>query len=393
MAGVTLIPEGPLVYLRCLCRESTLRSGRVSRHTSVMRWCSLFAVAILFGFVRVLNAQEAAPDAGLTTLHVYMDLVQVPVLVLSSSLEPMKPVDTSRFSVSLDAGPQFKPKHSRQQGEDAISLGILMDLRGPEDVLMPRMAEFVAGLAPRSLHATDRVSVFAMNCNLTRTLRYVTPGANLLQSGIDRALESWTLHRGDKPKDKPPCAKPSKLWDAMARVLADIGQQPGRRVLLVVTDGVDGGSTMAWDQVRTFAQASGVTIFGLSVAQTRMAEYARRATHPVVLADHPDDYFFNKVCQLSGGIEMKIDPDYLQPQLARFIQMLRERYILEFLRPRNATAGRHEILVRIANSDALILPAAVTVPLESAEKMAAPDTIPHDELAAPAMGRGKVPKF
>jgi hypothetical protein len=48
------------------------------------------------------TAEEALP----TTLHVYANLVRIPVLVLSSSRTAMK-ADESKFQVSLDSGPGF----------------------------------------------------------------------------------------------------------------------------------------------------------------------------------------------------------------------------------------------------------------------------------------------
>jgi len=99
------------------------------------------------------TAPDAVPEPlpPITTLHVYMDLIQVPVLVLDFNLQPLKPIDPSRFLVSLDAGPQFRPKHVRQEGDDPITLGILLD-PSSEAELMPRVAAAIAGLAPGSLH-------------------------------------------------------------------------------------------------------------------------------------------------------------------------------------------------------------------------------------------------
>ena len=96
----------------------------------------------------VLGAQDRAsaglPDdkQGVRTLHVYENLLQVPVLVLRPDRDHIpKPIDADRFSVSLDAGPWFPATHVRREGDDPISLSILLDVTGDGGLLMPKRSE------------------------------------------------------------------------------------------------------------------------------------------------------------------------------------------------------------------------------------------------------------
>jgi hypothetical protein len=53
------------------------------------------------------------------------------------------PVVEKRFAVSVDSGPWFPVTHARQEGNDPISLSILLDTSAKE--LMPKMVESVGG--------------------------------------------------------------------------------------------------------------------------------------------------------------------------------------------------------------------------------------------------------
>src|ERR1700759_5347027 len=81
-------------------------------------------------------------------------------------------------------------------------------------------------------------------------------------------------------------------------------------------------------------------------------------------------------CELSGGIVMRIgDLTAVSKSLERFVTMLRERYIVEFPRPANSTAGEHGMEVKIDKDIYKIRPSGVSVPLPDPAWMADPTTI------------------
>ena len=87
------------------------------------------------------------------TLHVYTNLIQIPTLVLSPDLGPVKGrIEENKFSVSVDSGPWFRATHVRREGDDPISLAILMDMRYGEGDFIPKLRDAIVGLAPSDLH-------------------------------------------------------------------------------------------------------------------------------------------------------------------------------------------------------------------------------------------------
>lgn len=349
-------------------------------HSRGALWSLPLLTAIaLFASTARAQQEEPKPQGPLTTLHVYMDLIQVPVLVLDPWLGPMKPVDPSHFLVSLDSGPTFHPKHVRPQGEDSITLGVLLDTSGDAAYLMREMDTALASLAPDWLHEKDHVTVLSLECGVVRRLPEVPANPVQIKLAVDHALDPW------RARNKAACPKGRSLWDAMAHGVQALGSLPGRRVLLVVTDGVDRGSSTRWNDLREFAQDRGVAVFGM-VPGPGGPGTAFHSVYPTLISLGPEDPF-DGICQLSGGLRMRVDHEMRHP-LQRFVTMLRERYIVEFARARNETPGRHSIDVTLANKLAYVRPAGVSVFEGSGRDDA--NTIPRDTTGAPEMGKRRV---
>src|SRR3984885_10313404 len=233
-----------------------------------------------------------AQDGATTTLHVYTNTIKIPVLVLGAGREPIAPIASGRFKVSLDDGPKFPATHVRLEGDDPISLAILLDVSRKETDLMPKIDEAIASLAPLSLTSRDHVSIYALECKLIRSLDDVPAEQGRLKSGVDAVLQSWT-NRG-RNKQGGGCQRPVRLWDALAFLAHALDSLPGRRVILAVTDGNDKGSKYSWNEVRAYAQAMGVAVFGL--------RYVPEEPGRLHFLNIGGEDAFNSLCELSGGM-------------------------------------------------------------------------------------------
>jgi hypothetical protein len=338
--------------------------------------CALSFFPVWVGWA--IRAQEVPvpKDGTAPTLHVYTNLLQVPTLVLTMNQDLIhKPIAESRFSVSIDSGRWFRATHVRREGDDPISLSILMDMSGETTTLLPKIGDAIANLAPLSLYAKDRVSVYALGCSLVRSLDDTPP---VLKSSITEVLERSMLHSNQPKKN---CELKGHLWDGLAQVAVALSDLPGRRVILVITDGLDMGSKRSWDELREYAKVKGITIFALKFA---------RGGYPTTggaFLEKP----LRSVCELSGGIVMRMSkPAALSKSLERFVTMLRERYIVEFPRPANATAGQHGLEVKIDKGVYIIIrPSGVSAALPDPALMADPSTIQAGPSLAPEQGTRK----
>jgi hypothetical protein len=343
----------------------------------------LFGVGLVAGWGGAALAQDVGTqeDEPIHTLHVYTNLMQIPTLVLGPNRERLdKPIAESRFSVSIDSGPWFRATHVRREGDDPISLSILLDVRGDSSELMPRIADAISGLAPLSLQARDRVSIYVLDCSFSQTLEDAPAGQDDLKRAVDSALQMWSYRR--QKKHESDCKPSSRLWDALTSIILDpVYHLPGRRVVLALTDGSDKGSTSTWNYVRVLAQSAGVAIFGVvDVPPHLTGSWERSREDP-----------FNSVCQLSGGTIFMTNEADLAETLKRFTQTVRERYIVEFPRPLNSTPGEHGLHVKIEKSkDDFIRSAGISVPMPDPAVLADPTTVPSDPTLTPELGTRKV---
>jgi hypothetical protein len=243
---------------------------------------------------------------------------------------------------------------------------------------MRKIDDAIAGLAPVSLHTKDHVSLYALNCHLSVSAADTPADGAVLKHAVDAALQSWS--KGADPRRRD-CKKPWNLWDALAIVTQTISTEPGRRVVLVVTDGLDRGSKTSWDSLRDFAQGKGVAIFGL-VQPADLGGLFRSG-----LAGQAN--FFNTLCESTGGMVLTSTSKDLPGQLKWFTMLLRDRYIVEFPKPVDTTGGRRDMDITVDRIEAFIRPAGIAVPVDDPAILNDPLTISSDPSHAPQLGKRK----
>ena len=182
---------------------------------------------------------------------------------------------------------------------------------------------------------------------------------------------------GGRANAGTPCTPKVHLWDALAYVTKQMSDRPGRRVILVISDGHDKGSANTWNNLRRFAAASAVSIFGITDDSTDLQRMKA-------------EDIFQSLCQQTGGIVLSANRRTLQDRLKEVIDMIRGRYIVEFPRQDRAKAGAHSFLVTIDNSDALILSSGISVPMPDPHVLADPMTVPKNPAVAPQVGDRRI---
>jgi hypothetical protein len=320
----------------------------------------------------VLMAQDArnSPNESVPTLHVYTNLIQIPTLVLGPNRERLtEPIAESRFSVSIDSGPWFRATHVRREGDDPISLAVLLDMRRGAEDFTPRLRNAIVDLAPSALHEKDHVSIYALGCNLMQSLNDVPADATQLERGVEGALKFWLSQKTII------CLQQDHLWDALSYIAGQLYQRPGRRVILAVSQGLDSGSKHTLNEARSYLQATGVAVFGIS------------HTFPASKIYSEEFDPFESVCTSSGGFVFRATVPTLAATVKTFVTTVRDRYIVEFPRPSNATSGLHQMRVKIAHGDTdFVAAAGISVPMPDPAATADPTTVSAGPKEAPTMG-------
>ncbi len=328
---------------------------------------------------RDATAASSQDDPAPYVLHVYANLIQVPTLVLSKARKPLPPVPLTKFDISLDSGPTFHPTQMRLEGDDPISLSILIDASDSHDSIVQNFSLALASLAPGFLHPQDHFTVYALDCALIRSSDGLPASAYLLHAGVDRALAAPNLHG---PKRRSNCMESLRLWDSVVTITRSLADMPGRRVLLIVSNGADKSSQTKWVDTLRAMNLAGVSVFGLRSSYAAMAAqdaaqfYSRHSFGISASMQTPYEDQFQELCETNGGIILSSGSKDLSRTLTTFVALLRNRYILEFPRSNDAPSGMHNIAVTIPQKDAFITTAGVLIPLADSKLLADPNTVP-----------------
>jgi hypothetical protein len=169
---------------------------------------------------------------------------------------------------------------------------------------------------------------------------------------------------------------------------------PGRRVLLAVTDGHDGGSSITWAQAQHYAASQGVAVFGIRDASTGTNALSpgfsgRRGT-PALMGSLPDEDPFRGLCESNGGVVLATTRFELHRSLMQFVTYLRDRYIVEFPRPDDSQPGLHQIEVTVAKTRYVVRSTGVSVSMPDPDVANDPNTVPVSKSPA-TIGPRKTP--
>ena len=251
-------------------------------------------------------------------------------------------------------------------------------------------AEAMSKLPPGVLSARDYISVYAYDCELVRTTEDKSATPEQLRASMQKVLtEGREKARNGATQS---CWPEKRLYDVLATVAKDIGDSPGRRVILVLSDGADRHSVNNnWSNVERFAGSKSITIFGIRPVDKRTGiglfdPFSEPGAHGWWTMTDADP--FGRLCGSSGGLVLTADKgtDGMTGQIRRAISMLRDRYILEFPRPVNGGPGLYSINVTINDPKAIIRPAGVAFPPRDRDARLPEGTLPQDASKMPVVG-------
>ena len=307
-------------------------------------------------------AQPSLHEGAPYTLHLYTRLVELPTLILGPDNHPIRALGPKAINIELDQRPSFHPSSIRLEGDDPISLSILIDTQGKEFPLLAAFqTEFPTWLTS-SFGPHDRISLYAMNCSLFLTAFDRPPNPTLLGPALNSVIGSATSQ-----KDLAACNDPIGLRNYIDLIMKQSSELPGRRVLLVLANGEDDKGTVRWQDLVSDATLYSVTVFGINVPASPLFGWGGS---------------FEELSQRSGGLNLVTTPGTLPTTLSQLIDLLRQRYILQFPMPADLTGSDHQVFVTVNKSTMVIRPSGITVPMIDPSTRTGPVNIPVGEPSA-----------
>lgn len=336
----------------------------------------LFAAALLQ--TQMCCAQAPADDPS--TLHVYVNLVQIPVLVLNQSLHLTPRIPDREFNITIEGAGRIHPARIRMQGDDPINLALIVDRSVQDDSIWGDLPKALGPLMA-ALQPQDNLSVFAMDgCKAKRIGPEMTPfDASWLQLTA-KTVTDMRPYKRDKHHANE-CPKPLGYWDMVSYAASRLSQYPGRKLIVTLGPGATLDMNSA-ARIHGLLTDSSITLFPIvhaSFGRSSILPYAgarqlrsgsqaqdMAMVNPGVDGDAAVD--MDRQAELSGGLLLSTTERGFAKTLAQPILLARGRYIIEFPRPDSLPPGQHHMLVTDGHPRDFIRPAGISVPIADAKE-------------------------
>jgi hypothetical protein len=323
----------------------------------MLRWITRTAVLCVAALVlaRSCCAQISAPDDDKSTLHVYVNLVQIPVLVLNSSLHAIPRIPDSNFRVTIDGLGQIHPARIRMEGEDPINLALIVDRSVKDDTLWNDLPKSLEPLI-QSLRSRDHISFLAMDGCAAR--RFGPEMAPFDAEWLKETAKVVTDMVPFKSRGKQGCPKPISYWELVMYAAGKLSQFPGRKILVTLGPGDKLNPQMA-QQVHALLGGNSITLFPIIHGLSMSGIVPPRGFD----SDGDALHAMSTQAELSGGMLLGTSYRGFGKTLAQPVELARGRYIIEFPRPDKLPAGTHYIQVADGHPRDFIRIAGISVPI------------------------------
>jgi Ca-activated chloride channel family protein len=262
-------------------------------------------VTATLGDGRRLAATARTRSAGYTET-VDVDVVQVTTTVTDATGQFVKGLARDQFRVSEDGVVQRLTAFAGENIplEVVVAVDVSESMTDAMSTLKAAVRTFLGALRPQ-----DQVSLLAFNDNIfTLARRSTDPQARL--KAVDR-LTPWGG---------------TALYDAILTSLATIGKQPGRRALVVFTDGEDQNSVSTIKRVESRLETSDATIYAIGLG--------RSVTNRALAAG------LERMTAMSGGRAFIVDDvKELNRVFGEIIEELSHQYLLSYASSNEARDG------------------------------------------------------
>ncbi len=288
------------------------------------------------------SAQQSQQTLDSQTLRVDVDLVNVVFTVTDEKGRFITDLDRDDFTVYEDGtGQEIQNFHTEANLPLRISLlidasgSILNKLRFEQQAALDFFSET---LRPD----TDTASVITFD-SYVNLMQDFTDDPEVLADAVARIKAGGG----------------TELFDGIyLTVIRNLVGQSGRRVLIIITDGVDNSSEFSLKQAIDAAQKRDVTVYAVSTNRVQMRRRNRNYGEVVSLADQPlvynaqGDIVLRQLAEETGGtVFFPERRDDLSSTFREIQETLRSQYVLSYV-PTNAVRDGGFRRVRIDVADA-----------------------------------------
>ncbi len=290
------------------------------------------AAAVLLMWASLVPGQSEQRQKG-PVFHVDVELVRLLATVKDAAGNPVGTLERDDFTVYDNGVPQEIALFERRTSQP-LSVALLVDTSASTAAKLKQgiasVMRFLRALL-REGNPADRVMLYSFNDDV------------ILESGLTRRL-----NRIEKKLKRLKGASGTSLYDALFFASRALERRPGRRVIIVVSDGADTTSVKSYRDALRMAHDADAVIYGIAI---------------VPVTNDPGRHIagenaMKSLCRATGGrvIAAALE-EGLDEAFASILRDLRTQYLIGYY-PRNvpyATDPFHRIEVRLRRGDLRVI--------------------------------------
>jgi VWFA-related protein len=295
--------------------------------------------ALIFALAGALAAQQDQP----VSIKVDVDVVSVLASVRDKKGGLIGNLEKTDFSILEDGKPQ-PIKYFSRETDLPLTIGLLVDVSGSQRNLIDVERSAASQFFAQVLRPRDLAFLISFG-EESELLQDSTGSTRLLNEGL-KDLRPASGVQGIHPGPVPTAGGPrgTVLYDAVYLAANDkLKTEVGRKVLVLISDGVDQGSRMTLNQAIEAAQRADAVIYGI--------EYYDAGAYGMFGGGGGGT--LKKLAEETGGHAFRVDRRNSLPEIFKEIQdEMRSQYAIGYTPTNAAKDGTYrKVEVKLANKD------------------------------------------
>jgi VWFA-related protein len=311
-----------------------------------MRILTVLAVCTALAAQTSQKTPQKPADEGLPSISVDVNVVSVLTSVRDKKGTLMPSLAKNDFTI-LEDGKAQTIKYFTRESDLPLTIGLLVDVSGSQRNLI-NIEQAAAGQFFTQVLRKKDLAFLLMFGEEAELLQDYTGSSRLLQEGLKQLRVSSGV-QGIHPGPVPTIGQPrgTVLYDAIYLAANEkLKGEVGRKVICVITDGVDQGSRMTLNQAVEAAQKADAVIYSIDYSDPS-------AYGGFGFGGGGGEGALRKMSEETGGHMYKVDRKHSLDQVFQELQdEMRSQYMIGYTPINEAKDGSYrKIDIKLANKD------------------------------------------
>ncbi|MGP8245387.1 MAG: VWA domain-containing protein [Bryobacteraceae bacterium] len=295
--------------------------------------------------------QQKPPEEGLPSINVDVDVVNVLASVRDKHGTLIPNLEKNDFTILEDGKPQTI-KYFTRETDLPLTIGMLVDTSGSQVNLIGIEHNAAAQFFSQVLHKKDEAFLIMFG-EEAELLQDYTNSARLLNDALNQLRPSSGVG-GIGPGPVPTAGGPrgTVLYDAIYLAATDkLRTEVGRKVIVVITDGVDEGSRLSINQAVEAAQKADAVIYSIEYLDPYF--YARMGPFGGFGGGGGGDAALHKLSDETGGHVYRVDRNHTLDDVFHQLQEeMRTQYSIGYTPTNDVKDGSYRKLdIKLSSKD------------------------------------------